>query len=361
MFNTDLILERFSLLDEIEIVDMFMEKHNDLFLEMKSKKEYRERSFKKKYNYDPKSKTIEVDGDKIPVKFDQTKKDERTGKQERIGTAVSYNKKTKELNYLNIDRNDLYKSKNTKRRDAMIQHEIGHIKYQTSNGKYNPGHKNIEKKRKELTNYMSQLLNREQQLFLKNMDKYQDLSESELDKIERKIVRNIEREAIKHFGYSIDDLNEMKDDLDDERMNFLLKFRKYSRTHLASHANSREFEADRYAANKTSKSDLKKSLQEGNKHIREDIKKDVVQKELNELNSLYIQKQKNPDLSKNDVDKYKQRFFKSDNVLYTHNEYKNILTKMYKKHNKSANVDMKMRSRALNDKNIAIKSKALYN
>ena len=48
MFNTDLILERFSLLDEIEIVDMFMEKHNDLFLEMKSKKEYRERSFKKK-------------------------------------------------------------------------------------------------------------------------------------------------------------------------------------------------------------------------------------------------------------------------------------------------------------------------
>ena len=103
MFGIDLILERFSLLDEIEIVDLFMEEHDDLFLEMKSKKEYRDRSFKKKYDYDPKTKTINVDGDRIPVKFDQTEKDERTGKQTRIGTSVSVNKKTKDLNYLNID------------------------------------------------------------------------------------------------------------------------------------------------------------------------------------------------------------------------------------------------------------------
>ena len=105
----------------------------EVFTEKKTQEEYAREHFKKKYKYDPKDSTIEVDGKRIKVNMDKNNKN-------RMSTA--FYDKNENSNYINLP-SDFFKLKNPKRRDAVLMHEIGHLKM------HNPYGNNISDKRRQ--------------------------------------------------------------------------------------------------------------------------------------------------------------------------------------------------------------------
>ena len=121
------------------------------------------------------------------------------------------------------------------------------------------------------------------------------------------------------------------------------------------HVNTREFEADRYAANKTSSSTLKKGLREYNKLNSKDIDDPKYAKRrfkvaLDSIDDLDydedVKKQARENTMKN-----------KDTIINTINNTKSTIKK---EQNRQSNEDYNQRQKALKDKSLTQKEKDNY-
>lgn len=138
MQNNDILMEYSdSDLDAIQNLISFKEYEMtwaEEFTEKKTRNDYVRDRFKKKYKYDPKTNTIEVNGDRIKVDMDDSYvriiKDPETGEiydnDLRDGTSIEMHP-NKDNDLLILDKK-FFRLKNDKRREAILQHELGHRK-----------------------------------------------------------------------------------------------------------------------------------------------------------------------------------------------------------------------------------------
>ena len=203
-----------------------------LVLEKKTKEEYRMSKFKKKYNYDPKRKTIEVDGETYKVDLDV--------KNPIINITDNEGNKVTSIRQLGIDGlsddptiffdEGFFKIKNQKRRDSMLKHEIGHTKMLV----LNPDSKKADKD-------FSDHISLRELLVSQNSELGEPLDKDDIDFIEDKIKSD-------PFYNQLISQKTSKKFTTEEREKIISLMRKYDK---GSHANPTEFEADRYASNRT--------------------------------------------------------------------------------------------------------------
>lgn len=326
---------------------------DSVYMEKATTEEYRISKFKQKYQYDPKKKTIIIDGEKYRCDLDNL-----SSKKAKI-EPLNPNSKT-------VDRTicittsgdestviltkDFFNLKNPKRSEAVLQHEVGHSKLHTMNPK-NP-HLNKEAFSKEVyDDAINELFNecyndfceRYKEYCIKNKigpKYYHKIVDSKI--VKAFIMKIIQKTCpMSRFEAKKMDKNAIKSTV---RSDMRKAFKEYEKKELCKHANVDEFEADRYAANKTSAKDVKKGLAElykkeskNDKEFRkasyeeisdEDLKKfNKESRDINKEQEKAGKKGREPQISREDLI----------------NEYKHDF-------NKRASIDMKMRAKALKDK-----------
>lgn len=234
-----------------EFFESVMDDH--VFLEKKTQVEYRMEKFKKKYHYDPQKKTINVNGETYRVDLNTNKKTIEIVDKDGNKTQV-YRQTMAELNsddpVIYLDEN-FFKLKNAKRQDAVLQHEIGHTKLHNMNSK-NP-HLDTSNISPEI--YLEILQSTYKEAVITAGYKPQDISSSD-----KRIIIDALRKQLPEKDQYVQKMSkdQLKVKMRQEMIQILKKYEKNS----ASHANFKEFEADRYAANRTSKKDLKKGVRE---------------------------------------------------------------------------------------------------
>jgi len=121
-------LKEFSNIDDLNEYSLnknYSENNMEYFTEMKTKVEYALERFKKKYNYDDKTKTMIVDGKEYYVNLDIKDPYIRNvfGKvPKQISVMLSRDNK-----YVVILPKMFFELKDDNRRDAILHHELGHI------------------------------------------------------------------------------------------------------------------------------------------------------------------------------------------------------------------------------------------
>lgn len=151
---------------------------------------------------------------------------------------------------------EIYKLKGShkgERRKAAIQHELGHQNLHNTN----VDNKTVDDK------------NRSQQQFRRSVDK-SIKKKYDLDMSNDENVNSI---AHKFFNNSSTRINRIIDSNSPSRNRDkdLEKAKKYEKTDKSSHTTAEEFEADRYAANRTSERAVKKSLANTKKNNHKDL------------------------------------------------------------------------------------------
>ena len=269
---------------------------DEFITEKATREQYRMKAFKKKYNYNPKDKSIIVDGEKYYVDLDVNKpmmkvKDVNGEEVTEIRKTSAGSASSEPTIYLD---KIFFKLKNSGRRDAVLKHEIGHLKY---HGKQNNGVNNYDA---VVAEFIKSIKSEEEY----NKKSYDELKRDGASKEELEeekaygdlAIRDIIKKELKKRGFTEDsfDISEIRK----QRADIIADTRKYldekytSKKHQYNqHSNSKEYEADAYAANHSSKSNLKKGLREENKYYKsnKNIKK-IIDHE-NDLNT-YIKAQK---------------------------------------------------------------------
>ena len=212
--------------------------------EMKTKEEYGRESFKKKYNYksSKENKDIGTITDKNGKEY---KVDIRKNKNHTTESDLS-DKDSK----ISLD-NKFFKLKGSnknERRDAVLNHEIGHQNLHN----INPNNKTVDKR------------NRSGEVFKKTVTssvKNQGLDLDNNEKLRKEYganPKNIRKQV--YDDLKIKDYLKDTNKLDISKRNKSLSYaEKYSKKDKDHHDFS-EYEADRYAANKTSEKALKKGI-----------------------------------------------------------------------------------------------------
>ena len=287
--------------DEEVLSDVFdiLESYGSVYMEKKTREQYRIDRFKKKYDFKPTSQgskegTITVNGKKYELDMDVKKKTMSVPINKK-GDTINVDRQTSAMMTgqspkINLDEN-YFKLINNKRRDAILQQEVAHSDRHRSDIEYSK-----KSEREKMYKYMN--------------DRY----------------------SAKH---------------DD-------------------HANPREYEADRIAANKTDKSSIKRGVREYYKHVRNDneekINRAAINKSkiINEMNDLdYLSKKYErlrEQMKKPIINQIKDKINKKD--IYEGIEKSkrvkssDIKKEIKSKFNTDADEDMKLRSKALEDKNI---------
>lgn len=115
--------------------DLFLEEIENeihyLYVEKKTREEYRMEKFKKKHDYNPKDKTIKIDG-KVYALDDDIHNPIISGRDQN-GNIIRKNRvtainKAETPPKLYLD-DSFFKLKNNKRRLGISEHEIGHVKF----------------------------------------------------------------------------------------------------------------------------------------------------------------------------------------------------------------------------------------
>ena len=245
--------------------DIYFESRiNAYYTEMKTRKEYAKQKFKKKYDYDPKTKTIkDSDGRRIEVDMD-TKKPKmkvteiggKTHEKERT-TGADLNSKNPRIN---LDKN-FFKLKGQDRRDAALQHEIAHTRY----------HSVISSDNDTKSEYIGRKLIR---------DVLKDIIEQKKNKVPKSILvsvlqgsemKNLTDDLIKKYMTGSISPETLKSQY---RRSAYSKLEKYvPKNNTNKHTNATEFEADLYAANKTGKSNVKEAIRQSAKLVKKDVEK----------------------------------------------------------------------------------------
>lgn len=205
---------------------------------VKTSKKYKLDNYLKKYDYqgDKKQGTITVNGEKYKVDRNVNSpitKDSDGNTVPRMTSADLGDKDKKII----LDKN-FEKVKNNKRRDAMLQHEIGHVKYhRLTSDKTTPEGK--------------------------------DAALDSLTKVAVQSVPFASKDAIKaelNKKYNTSTKKELseKDKIHDEN---LKKYKKYEKD-SNPHANRVEYEADAYASQQKNGDQLSKALRDTYKHAK---------------------------------------------------------------------------------------------
>lgn len=214
-----------------------------------------------------------------------------------------------------------FKIRSQSRRDAVLQHEIGHSKLHSANAESDKLDKEMMSK-EVIVNTLSSIIDQ-------NIDAYgfSDLyTASELKDLKKQAMYQLENN-IKKYVNKIPNDTSGRQKLRAEVREILKKYQH------GGHTNVNEFEADRYAANKTSKKDLKAGLRDASRQERKKIKKNVKSYENERMN----------DKEGSSVKEIKRE---SKKIVADYN------TKLQK--------DMDQRAKALNDKSLSQKQKQNY-
>ena len=304
-------------------LDNFLESiDNDidsLYIEKQTREEYAKRRFKEKYKYDPKEKTIEVDGEKIKVdanldkgqKGNTTKVDSKLIEyKDKSGIiprkkykVVEAEKEPREretsashsLKQIELD-DDYWKT--ARRKNTGLSHEVGHIKL------HNIQYSDPELKSKEVLKKLKDEENRlkkqerkeERQQWDEKLDKafnkpgnkevydkhpviksglrkgiHGIVSASHIkDDIKDKIGDHLDKKIYKDTGVSKNDSERAK-----LRSSAMDKLKQYEKLDKSDHAKMSEFEADLYAANKHGEKAVRKELRAAYRQVRKEKKKEL--------------------------------------------------------------------------------------
>lgn len=235
--------------------------------EKKTREEYARRSFKKKYNFEPdepgsaKGTIRDKDGKKYKVNTDPG--NVGYGIRVHVPTSAEIMGDAKDSN-INLDKNyfKLKGSHKGERRDAVLQHEIGHQRLHNTDA----DNKTVDKKNRTMEVY-------------KNVVRGVTKDNSNLDVADDNAIKSVganphdvrkavydQNDAAKKYAKTVGSKEDRK------RRNADLETAKRFEKN-APHANAYEFEADRYAANKTSEKALKRGVRNATKLSRKDYDK----------------------------------------------------------------------------------------
>ena len=274
----------------------------DLFEEKASHVEYTMRQFKKKYHYDPQKKTIIVNGETYKCDLDLKSntigiKNPMTGKTEyyvrQTGASLGDPEKT-----IILDK-EFFELKNNKRRDAMLQHEVGHLKLHSVSGNYDifvdKMTDNVIRQKGDPKTYgktradiRSEIVKRlEDNGISKN--NFNEISDTKIKNLRSSIIKDLEKKFIGNSHNKTD--------------------------HLDAH----EIEADRYAINKSSKNQLKKGIRELHKKYSSDK---TIRREIDGMNDAT---RKNLNMSKSEFDQSDDKYTKSKDTI---NDIRKVQQKM---------------------------------
>ena len=233
--------------------DISTDERDFLITEMKSREEYAKRKFKEKYHYLPDKKhpgkgTITVDGRKHRVDIGNSKTIDVGGM--KIPRTTLFNSIDGEIS---LGRNEFWKLKNQKRRDAMLQHEIGHSRLHRADPEKFDGADRYALTIKSFRAFVSSSI--KDQLIDAGHD------QSEIKDALKELMNSDEVKKLeKQYVNKLPATKSGKAKLRDEAIDIFKKYEK------GLHASVPEYEADRYAANKTSEKDLRRGVREAYKH-----------------------------------------------------------------------------------------------
>ena len=234
-----------------------MASYNDIYymiMEKKSREKYRMDKFKKQYDFSPdytKDKfgnvgTINVNGHRVSADLDIHNPTLSGTKFIPREISAVHSQGPEGIVF---DKN-FFKLKNKKRMDAMVNHEIGHLKMHS-----------LQSDAKVRDPKFVSSVNLEQ-----SINNVLNTLPAEF-KQNKKQIREEVKEVLGVNGYlKSGSASEQEKKIRNACWNIAKKYAKPGVTH----ANPQEFEADRYAANKTSKRDVKRALREMYKRNRHD-------------------------------------------------------------------------------------------
>ena len=250
----DEIYERLSLIINREpnvTLTVFNESGDIIYTEKMTAEQYHKRNFKKKYNFVPDKDgstrgTITVDGKKVRVDLNDKK------------PTYVHPKSMDDEHYINLGK-DMFRTKGSKSREFILQHELGHS---TLHALMYPG-SNISKEDFEeaISRGVDEIRKSAKYDPSDNAKKIANMTNSEIRSLILKIPQ---------VNKAYDKINE-KSSSDREKARVFAK--KYEDKGRSTHANAQEFEADRYAANRTSDDVARKTISNMYKRDLKDIKK----------------------------------------------------------------------------------------
>ena len=318
--------------------EMVDELSNDnLFTEKATTEQYRLSKFKQKYHYDPTNKTIVVNGETYKVDLDNYKSGTVPIRNNDGSICRNANGKVAcTIRHMSVQTSsddpiitfdeDFFKLKNTKRMDAMLQHEIGHSKMHSMNPKSSHIDTSIISSEQFAEFVKTNWKDVEDQI----TENFKDIMGRVPTREEKKWIQEqtqdyFERRKKEYMQLSTDDSKKkIRDDM-------IKIARKYEKRLESSHANTKEFEADRYAANRTSEKDVKRAIRDSYKQGETDR---ALNKQIRAKNKI------NKDKAK-EGESYIQYDASKDN--------RDLLKKEI---HKAGSADMKARSKALKDKDL---------
>ena len=239
-----------------------------LLLEKATREEYRKRSFKKKYNYEPSKE----DPDVGTITDKQGKKYRVDMKNKNVKMAALTGKENSDIE---IGKSfwKLKGSHKNERRDAVFQHEIEHQNLHNLNS----DNKTVDKDKRSKYTFRKNIehnIKNKQGIDINSSDDDAKtaalkLYEKSNDRI-RNAIRNGSGSSARELIYKgpiYREDNYLKNTKDSDQKNRDADYKKAEKYEKKnnSHTIPEEFEADRYAANRTSEKALKKGLREYNR------------------------------------------------------------------------------------------------
>lgn len=253
---------------------IFNELATDLMIlnEKKTREEYARRRFKEKYNFEPdepgsNTGTItDKAGKKYKVDMKPGKMFVGLGAIDVPTSAEIYGDNAKDSK-INIDKS-LFKIKGShkgERRDAMLQHEIGHQNLHNTHAE----NKTVDKKNRTMEVYKNVTKG-----YVKDNSGVDVSSDKDVNLItsdgksthEKRKEINDQGGIAKHYAKKLGSKEERK-----QRNADLEVAKHYEKK--SPHANAAEYEADRFAANRTSEKAIKKGVRNAYKLARKDYNK----------------------------------------------------------------------------------------
>ena len=308
-------------------IDEALDMIEDVIIEKKTREEYAKKRFKEKYDFKPDKPgssrgTINIDGKRQKVDIGNSNttimSDGKTVSPRQTGAWIT--NKDPEI----VIANEFWKTKNNKRRDALLQHEVGHTKLHS----LHPDSKTAKpgsQSKVVRDNYIDTIL---RQNGAADDDEFRG-AVSEIvpgkdgyKENDKKYTTNGNKKMTRQQSFKYADSEAKK-----SSNNF--------------HTNGMELEADRYSANRTSEKQLKRGLRDYYSKVSSPkaIKKSI-------RNSLQAVNMNNGDMSTRQARKTANQ----DVNFYLD---KDSLKENIKNQNKLSSEDYKTRSKALSNKTIS--------
>lgn len=245
---------------------------------------------------------------------------------------------------IHLDKN-FFKLKNDDRRNAVLQHEVAHTKLHSMKGDTD----NIDKTLKT-NKFINELISDTISYYVENAKKL-GISEKEAREQATSNIKGMAKKLTVEYQKGGLSKDEFRKKLRESAIAKLSKYKKSSNNHI----NTREFEADRYAVNKSSSAALKKGIRQYNKLNSKDVDDKKYAKHQFKISMDTIDNMNYSDDIKKEARK---------NTLKNKREIINSINKqkpqIKKAQNKLSAEDYNARMKALKDKSLTQKEKENY-